>query len=125
MQPEVNQNPLIQARTEADVLRLHVAVGDLEGVQLPQTLFEVPFGVVVVDHTRRTELHAVLDAVRVDQQIEHETVRIVGHYSQLLQLLQQNHFLDALSENSGEIGVIEGSAFDGVQLLSIVEFIHL
>ena len=81
MESEVYQNPLIESRTEADVLRLHIAVGDLEIVQLPQALFEVPFGVVVGDHTRWTKLHAVLDAVRVDQQIEEETVGIVRHHS--------------------------------------------
>ena len=122
MESEVYQNPLFDARTEADVLWLNIAVGDLEVVQLPQALFEVPFGVVIGDHTRWTKLHAVLDAVRVDQHIEEETVGIVRHHSQLL---QQNDFFDALREGGGEIGVLEGSAFDCIQLLPVVEFVHL
>ena len=66
MESEVYQNPLFDAWTEADVLWLHIAVGDLEVVQLPQALFEIPFGVVVGDDAWRTKLHAVLNAVRVD-----------------------------------------------------------
>ena len=81
VESKIYKNPLIESRTEADVLRLHVAVGDLEIVQLPQALFEVPFGVVVGDHTRWTKLHAVLDAVRVDQQVEEETVGVAWHHS--------------------------------------------
>jgi hypothetical protein len=125
VESEVYQNPFIDSRTEADVLRLHVAVSDLEVVQLPQALFEIPFGVVVGDDARWTKLHAVFDAVRVDQQVEEETVGVVRHHSQLLQLFQQNDFFDALREGGGEIGVLEGSAFDRIQLLPVVEFVHL
>lgn len=125
VQSQIDENPPVCAGTEADVLRLHIAVRDLEEVQLTQTLFEVPLRLIVADDARGTELHTVLDTVGVNQQIEHETVPIVRRHLQLLQSFQQRDFFDAFDESIGETAVLERSALHSVQLLSVVQFVNL